>query len=216
MMHGFELRQQEDIKASSKRKVNAVHAAPSSTIPDQPPQTEVTSVLSNIFGVLCGVLCKDTPLAEIIPAPTQTAPLNTSFVEVGLEGFSKDICRSMVAMLDADRSGRLGYHEFKKLWIAIRTWKNAWLMYDIDRSGTFSGFELREALNSAGYRLNTHVLNILMHRFGNKRGEIHFDDFMMCAIKLKTMIDLFMEKDKLGTDSATFSMEEWLECTLYS
>lgn len=61
-------------------------------------------------------------------------------------------------------------------------------MYDTDKSGTFSGFELREALHSAGYKLNTKVLNVLMHRYGNRKGQIHFDDFMMCAVKLKTMI----------------------------
>lgn len=39
------------------------------------------------------------------------------------KGFSKDVCRSMVAMLDADRSGKLGFEEFKSLWSDIRDWK---------------------------------------------------------------------------------------------
>jgi len=39
------------------------------------------------------------------------------------EGFSKDVCRSMVAMMDVDRSGKLGFEEFKTLWIDIRHWK---------------------------------------------------------------------------------------------
>lgn len=49
-------------------------------------------------------------------------------------------------------------------------------------------FELRNALNSAGYRLNNHILNILVHRYGTKEGLIHFDDFVMCAVRMKTMI----------------------------
>lgn len=61
-------------------------------------------------------------------------------------------------------------------------------LYDKDRSGALSGFELRQALNSAGYHLNNPILNILMHRYGNKRQEIEFDDFIMCAVKLKTMM----------------------------
>nr|CAI5847670.1 unnamed protein product [Callosobruchus analis] len=130
--------------------------------------------------------------------------------------FSKDICRSMIAMLDVDRSGKLGYEEFTKLWKLIMVWKNVWTVYDTDNSGTFSGFELREALNSAGFKLNSRILNILMHRYGGKHGQIHFDDFMMCAVKLKTMIDIFKGKDANGTDAATFSMEEWLEHTLYT
>lgn len=38
-------------------------------------------------------------------------------------GFSKDVCRSMIAMMDWDRSGKLGFEEFKKLWMDIRQWK---------------------------------------------------------------------------------------------
>lgn len=62
------------------------------------------------------------------------------------------------------------------------------MLYDKDKSGTFSGFEFRDALTSAGYKLNSKVLNILMHRYGNSSGQLDFDDFMMCSVKLKTMI----------------------------
>lgn len=39
------------------------------------------------------------------------------------DGFSKDICRSMIAMMDFDKSGKLGYEEFKSLWQSLRDWK---------------------------------------------------------------------------------------------
>ena len=39
------------------------------------------------------------------------------------QGFSKDICRSMVAMLDLDHSGKLGLEEFKSLLNDIAKWK---------------------------------------------------------------------------------------------
>lgn len=29
----------------------------------------------------------------------------------------------MVAMMDVDRSGKLGFEEFKKLWIDVRAWQ---------------------------------------------------------------------------------------------
>lgn len=61
-------------------------------------------------------------------------------------------------------------------------------LYDRQNSGQLSAFELREALNSAGYRMNNHILNVLVHRYGTKEGSITFDDFMMCAVKLKSMI----------------------------
>jgi ABC-type amino acid transport substrate-binding protein len=48
-----------------------------------------------------------------------------SFIDLVSEaqGFSKDICRSMVAMLDVDHSGRLGMEEFKTLLNDIAKWK---------------------------------------------------------------------------------------------
>lgn len=61
-------------------------------------------------------------------------------------------------------------------------------LYDRDGTGYLSAFELRQALNSAGYRLNNHILNILVHRYGTKDDMITFDDFIMCAVRLKTMI----------------------------
>lgn len=45
------------------------------------------------------------------------------FSEMEKAGFSKDVCRSMIAMMDWDRSGKLGFEEFKRLWIDIRQWK---------------------------------------------------------------------------------------------
>ncbi|KAL1123741.1 hypothetical protein AAG570_001514 [Ranatra chinensis] len=132
------------------------------------------------------------------------------------EGFSKDVCRSMIAMMDVDRSGKLGFEEFKQLWLDIKQWKSVFKLYDKDNSGYLSGFELRQALNSAGYRLNNHILNVLCHRYASKEGKIAFDDFMMCAVRLKCMIDIFKERDPDSTNRATFTLEEWVEKTLYS
>ncbi|KAK2707785.1 hypothetical protein QYM36_015477 [Artemia franciscana] len=110
--------------------------------------------------------------------------------EFDFEGFSKDTCRSMIAMLDVDHSGRLGYEEFRKLWSNIVTLKGIFKEYDADESGTLSTMELRSALAAAGYRVNFKILNALVLRYGNKQGSLSFDDYLMCAIKLKNMIGL--------------------------
>lgn len=55
-----------------------------------------------------------------------------------------------------------------------------------------------------------------MHRYGNKNNEIEFDDFIMCAVKLKTMIEVFKAKDTESKNTAEFSLEEWIEITTYS
>lgn len=58
----------------------------------------------------------ETTYADIL----NTLPL---FLEIKNRGFSKDVCRSMVSMLDVDKSGKLGFEEFKTLWVDIRNWK---------------------------------------------------------------------------------------------
>lgn len=66
--------------------------------------------------------------------------------------------------------------------------QNAFKLYDKDNSGQLCSFELRQALNSAGYRLNNHVCDALMLRYGDRDGKVSFDDFIMCSVKLKTMM----------------------------
>lgn len=106
----------------------------------------------------------------------------------GNQGFSKDVCRSMVAMLDIDQSGKLGLEEFRALLNDIAKWKAVFKLYDLDSSGKLSAFELREALNSAGYKLNNRILNALAHRYSSRDGMVAFDDFIMCSVKIKTMM----------------------------
>lgn len=112
----------------------------------------------------------------------------TQFSVMHNKGFSKDVCRSMVAMLDTDQSGKLGFEEFQQLLYDIAKWKAVFKLYDTDASGRLSTFELREALNSAGYKLNNKILNALAHRYSGRDGTITFDDFIMCAVKIKTMM----------------------------
>ncbi|XP_059488829.1 calpain-A-like [Neocloeon triangulifer] len=131
-------------------------------------------------------------------------------------GFSKEICRSMVAMMDSDRSGKLGYEEFKTLWLDIGNWRRVFKDYDKNNSGMLSNFELREALASAGYQLNYRILNVLMHRYGTKEGQITFDDFIACAVRLRCMIDMFKERDPRGTNKAVFTFDEWMEKVIFS
>ncbi|XP_033222734.1 calpain-B-like [Belonocnema kinseyi] len=189
----------KEILDYAMRKELPQSAPPRSEAHDTP--LENGSFIDTLISLLCGIVCNNEEY-------------NKS-VEMHNQGFSKDICRSMVAMLDVDHSGKLGFEEFKSLWNDIRNWRAVFRLYDRDGSGYLSAFELRQALNSAGYRLNNHILNILVHRYGTKEGMIAFDDYIMCAVRLKTMIDIFRERDPDHSNVATFTMEEWVEKTLY-
>lgn len=53
--------------------------------------------------------------------------IKINFINITLESdnkeFSKEMCRSMVAMMDVNRSGKLGLEEFKTLLCEIAKWK---------------------------------------------------------------------------------------------
>lgn len=88
-------------------------------------------------------------------------------------------------------------------------------LYDKDQTNKLNAYELREALASAGYQLNNHILNSLVYRYGSADNTIAFDDFIMCAVKIKAMIQHFKEKDYANTNSATFSLDEWITKSMY-
>ncbi|CAN7999694.1 unnamed protein product, partial [Ixodes hexagonus] len=138
--------------------------------------------------------------------------------QIRSDQFSLDVCRSMVALMDDDHSGKLGLEEFRALWILVRTWKASFgplTSYHFDGSGYLNTFELRAALHSAGYLVNQHILKALVLRYGNDDGNIAFEDFIGCAVKLRTMIEVFKEKDPRKLGSAVFTIDEWLENTMY-
>ncbi|EDV35707.1 uncharacterized protein Dana_GF12340, isoform B [Drosophila ananassae] len=182
-----------------------------------------------LLSLICGPFLKGTPFEDQLGANDQSNKrlISDNPADAGghggptaivdeTHGFSKDVCRSMVAMLDADKSGKLGFEEFEVLLAEIAKWKAIFKIYDVENTGRISGFQLREALNSAGYHLNNRVLNALGHRYGSRDGKIAFDDFIMCAVKIKTYIEIFKERDTEKNETATFTLEEWIERTIYS
>ncbi|KAI4469990.1 calpain [Holotrichia oblita] len=130
--------------------------------------------------------------------------------------FSNEVCKSLLAMLDVDQSGELSLSELQALWKDVQHWKSVFQLYDEDKSGALSSFELRNALNSVGFSVNTKVLNLLMQRFRNEKGELILEDFIAAAVKLKTMINIFKEESDTNTGKATFTLDRWLQFTLYN
>ncbi|OQV14025.1 Calpain-B [Hypsibius exemplaris] len=132
------------------------------------------------------------------------------------KGFSPEIVRSMVTMSDIDFSGRLGLEEFTSLWATIKKWKDTFASYDKTKDGKIKMQHMREAMESAGYLVNNHVLRVIALRYGQTDQTIYFEDFVLCIVRLQRMISIFQSKDEMNLKSAIFSFDDWMLNTMYT
>ncbi|XP_048649102.1 calpain-3 isoform X6 [Marmota marmota marmota] len=114
------------------------------------------------------------------------------------QGFTLESCRSMIALMDTDGSGRLNLQEFHHLWKKIKTWQKIFKHYDTDQSGTINSYEMRNAVNDAGFHLNSQLYDIITMRYADKRMNIDFDSFICCFVRLEGMFRAFNAFDKDG------------------
>ncbi|XP_028161841.1 calpain-A-like, partial [Ostrinia furnacalis] len=132
--------------------------------PQSPPTEQ--SCLEQLLCALCAPICKEigVDLQQVTQQQGEQVHLTQPQPqELKGQGFSKDVCRSMIAMLDKDGSGGLGFEEFKALWIDLRNWRAVFRLYDTEGRGAIPAHHLRDALHSAGYTVNAHILNVLAH-----------------------------------------------------
>ncbi|KTG48026.1 hypothetical protein cypCar_00004176 [Cyprinus carpio] len=129
------------------------------------------------------------------------------------DGFSMESCRTMVNLLDKDGSARLGLVEFQILWNKVRKLLGIFREFDIDKSGTMSSYEMRLAVESAGFKLNNRLNQILVARYAENE-VIDFDNFVCCLIKLEAMFRSFQQLDRDGTGTAEMNLSEWLFMTM--
>lgn len=131
--------------------------------------------------------------------------------------FSLEACRSMIAMFDRDKTGALGYSEFRGLWAILGMWKETFHAYDKDNSGDMNLYELRDALTHLGYQLSNNALSSIILRYHNKKGTIPFDIFIQILVRVIVMFDTFRRhviKRGGRSDKAVFTIDDFIESTL--
>lgn len=143
--------------------------------------------------------------------------LQRCLTQSGIHGsytpFSLETCRIMIAMLDRDFTGKMGFNEFKELWAVLSGWKQNFMTFDRDCSGTVEPHELSQAIASMGYRLNPQSLSIVIKRY-SKNGRIYFDDYVACCVKLRVLTDAFRRRDHLHQGIISFVYDDFVQCTM--
>uniref|UniRef100_A0AAZ3R289 Calpain-3 n=1 Tax=Oncorhynchus tshawytscha TaxID=74940 RepID=A0AAZ3R289_ONCTS len=110
-----------------------------------------------------------------------------------------ECCRSMIALVDMDGTGRLSLQEFRHLWNKIKQWQGIFRHYSSDQAGIINSYEMRNAINDAGFRLNNQLYDIITMRYANEGMNIDFDSFISCLVRLEAMFRAFQAFDQDGT-----------------
>ncbi|NXD97348.1 CPNS2 protein, partial [Chaetorhynchus papuensis] len=132
------------------------------------------------------------------------------------DGFSLDTCRSMVAVMDSDGNGKLGFEEFKYLWNNVKKWQCVYKQYDTDQSGTVGRAQLPHALKAAGFHLSEQLCRVIVRRYADDDGGMDFNSFISCLVRMDSMFRAFKSLDRDGSGRIKVTLEDWLQLTMYS
>ncbi|KAM6986007.1 calpain-1 catalytic subunit [Aplochiton taeniatus] len=132
------------------------------------------------------------------------------------DGFGKEACRCMITLMDTTGSGTLSLTEFHVLWEKIKRYLVVFRKFDLDKSGTMSSYEMRMALESAGFKLTNQLFQLIILRYAKPDLDIDFDNFVNCLIRLETMFKTFKEMDTDADGVASFSFFQWISLTMFA
>lgn len=130
------------------------------------------------------------------------------------QSFSLETCRHMISALDRDWTGKMGFDEYKEMWVAVSQWKQTFQSHDADRSGTVEPQELHNAIKTWGYELSPQAVNIIVRRYSTNN-RITFDDFIGAAIKLRGLTAQFQQRDHHRSGVAAFKYDDFIQVGMY-
>ncbi|RVE60382.1 hypothetical protein OJAV_G00180310 [Oryzias javanicus] len=132
------------------------------------------------------------------------------------DGFTPESCRSMINLMDTDGSGKLGLTEFHVLWEKIKRYLTIFRQFDLDKSGTMSSYEMRIALESAGFKLTNHLFQLIILRYTEEDMSVDFDNFVTCLVRLETMFKTFKTLDTDGDGQISLNFFQWITLTMFA
>ncbi|KAM3185356.1 hypothetical protein ACTXT7_006534 [Hymenolepis weldensis] len=224
--HEMKVKERRKVDASPQRNASARLLVPITKL-IQPVLTVLIPELSDGRDVKVAVGNSDDNKTPAAPVQVRTSSKGFSFLCCGLgnkgegeengpatakddgpaagnnkdfefEGFSKEACHSLISMMDVDRSGSLAFEEFRTLWETLRFWKKVFQKFDVDKSGTMSTFELRDALKCIGYHINNATLTSVVLRFTNRDRILRFDDYIILCARLRNAFEVMRTGKSYG------------------
>ncbi|XP_037531534.1 calpain-1 catalytic subunit [Nematolebias whitei] len=175
-------------------------------------ESQIDAAFKNLFRQLAGA---DMEIS-VTELQTILNRIIAKHKDLKTDGFGKEACRSMINLMDTDGSGKLGLTEFHVLWEKIKRYLTIFRQFDLDKSGTMSSYEMRMALESAGFKLTNHLFQLIILRYTEDDMAVDFDNFVNCLVRLETMFKTFktMDTDKDGQISLNFF--QWITLTMFA
>ncbi|XP_034159775.1 calpain-1 catalytic subunit isoform X1 [Pangasianodon hypophthalmus] len=176
-------------------------------------ESQIDAGFKSLFRQLAGA---HTSVISVTELQTILNRIISKHKDLKTDGFTQEACRSMINLMDTDGSGKLGLTEFHVLWEKIKHYLEVFRKYDVDKSGTMSSFELRMALESAGFKLNNHIFQLIILRYTEQDLSINFDDFVTCLVRLETMFKTFYILDTDSDGFISLNFNQWLPLTMFA
>ncbi|KAJ8008812.1 hypothetical protein DPEC_G00082310 [Dallia pectoralis] len=132
------------------------------------------------------------------------------------DGFGPEACRTMINLMDADGSGKLGLTEFHVLWEKIKRYMTVFCQFDQDKSGTMNSHEMRMALEAAGFKLTKQIFQLIILRYAETDLTVDFDNFVSCLLRLETMFKTFETLDTDCDKVIQLNFFQWISMTMFA
>ncbi|CAL8101878.1 unnamed protein product [Calicophoron daubneyi] len=123
-----------------------------------------------------------------------------------------EACRSLVALLDRDGTGRLSESDFRRVWDILRCWSRLFAAFDPQRTGYVTSLDFRIIVEQAGYILPHSLLSRLVHRFVNVDWRLSYPHFISAMSLITKTIANFKNYDHGGR--AVLTLEQFLDVAL--
>ncbi|XP_062997563.1 calpain small subunit 2 isoform X1 [Elgaria multicarinata webbii] len=130
-------------------------------------------------------------------------------------GFSLDTCRSMVAVMDSDTTGKLDFYQFRYLWTNLKKWQQVFKQH-CSPAGTVEMAQLPSAFKDAGFNLHEQLYALMIRRYADEDGSMDFNNFISCLVRMDGMFRAFKSLDRDNDGNVQMTIQEWLQLTMYS